>query len=132
MIVVEADFPSTVAVTVATPGAKAVTATMSPNVVPFTTERLLDIHEVARPVRRVPAASRIVAMSNRTSPATMESEVKFNDTEATGTLVTVTAAVAFRPPVAALIVTVPGAIAETKPFCETPAMAGFDDTHSTG
>lgn len=131
VIVIDADFPSIVAVTEASPGAMAVMATESPEVTPLTTDRLFVVHEVARPVRAFPEASRGVATSSLTSPATISRAVKFSETDATAALVTTTVAVPVRPPDAAVMVTVPGASADTVPICETLATTGFDENQET-
>src|SRR6266571_3429017 len=83
-------FPSLVAVIVAAPTATPVTRPL-----PFTLAipPLLDAQVTVRPVRTVPALSLVTAVSWTAWPAGTLAEAGLTATEATGTLVTVIAAV---------------------------------------
>jgi len=97
-------FPSLVAVIVAEPAALAVT---SPLPLTVATAALLVAQVMVRPVRTVPAASFVVALSCVVAPTRSPAVAGLRVTEATGTLDTVTVAVAVFPSLVAVIVTDP-------------------------
>src|ERR1051325_1183351 len=112
--------PSLAAVIVAEPAATPVTRPL-----PFTvaTDVLLLVQGRARRVRVLPWASLVVAVSCVVCPCATLAEAGLTVTDATGTLVTVIAAVPLLPSLVAVIVADPGAMPVTLPFTSAPATA---------
>jgi hypothetical protein len=115
-------FPSDVALIVAEPGATAVT---TPVVETVATRLLLDVQLTGRSVTAVPLASVTVADSAAVCPTCRLAVAGCTVTLATGTGVTVMAALALLPSLVALIVVEPGATAVTTPVELTVAEAGL-------
>jgi len=111
-------FPSLAAVIVADPAAPLVT---NPPAFTLATEVLLLDQVTTRPVSALPLASFGVAVSWIVCPCWILAEAGVTVTDATGTFVTVIAAVPLCPSLVAVIVADPGAMAVTFPF--TSAMA---------
>src|SRR6266853_1794759 len=110
--------PSLAAVIVADPAAPLVT---NPPAFTLATEVLLLDQVTTRPVSALPLASFGVAVSWIVCPCWILAEAGVTVTDATGTFVTVIAAVPLCPSLVAVIVADPGAMAVTFPF--TSAMA---------
>src|SRR5687768_2494849 len=127
--VVEAVFPSAVAVMVAVPAA---TAETNPSDVTVATVARLDDHEIARPVIVVPEASCNRAVSCVVCPTTTLSVVGVKSTLATGTSATVIEAVALFPSADAVMKVAPAECAVTTPASVTVAAAGLLLAHVTG
>src|SRR5882762_805524 len=106
-------FPSLVAVIVADPAATPVT---SPLALTVATAALLVVQVTARPLRVVPLASFGVAVNAVVAPTVRLAVAGLTVTEATGTLVTVMAAVPLCPSLVAVIVAEPVATPVTNPF----------------
>src|SRR2546422_821392 len=123
--------PSLVAVIVAVPTALAVP---KPAALTVATVVLLLAHVIVRPVSTLPAESLVVTDSCAVWPTKTLAEAGLTVTDATGTLATVTVmtAVPFLPSLLALIVTVPGAPLDTRPFPLTVATAASLVAHVTG
>jgi hypothetical protein len=111
-------FPSELAVTVAVPGATAVTTPVADTVA---TEASVIVQAMGRPVSGVPASLVSVAVNAWDSPATSVSSPGATDTDATGTKMTATEALPLFPPELAVIVADPSPIAVTSPVLETEA-----------
>lgn len=88
---------------------------------------LSDDHVTGRPVRRLPDASKAVAVTACVAPMLSEAERGLITTEATGTRLTVTAEVPTFPSHTAVMVAAPEAIAVTSPEPLTEATAGFEE-----
>jgi hypothetical protein len=115
-------WPSLVAVIVAEP---ATTPLTSPLAFTVATEVLLLDHVIVRPVSGLPLTSFGVAVSWTVCPATTVADAGLTVTEATGTLVTVIAAVPLLPSLAAVIVADPAALLVTNPPVFTLATEGL-------
>lgn len=113
--------PSLVAVMVAVPVATPVT---TPLAVTVATDVLLLDHPTMRPVRVLPDASSVFAVSVTVWPTTVEAGEGDTCTTATGTARTVTAADACFPSTDATITALPGEIPVTTPVVETVASEG--------
>jgi hypothetical protein len=111
--------PSLVAVIVAAPAATPVTRPLADTVA---TAGALLAQVTTRPVRALPAESFGVAASWAVPPIEMLDDAGLTPTEATGTTVTLTAAVPFFPSLVAVIVAEPAALAVTNPVALTVAM----------
>src|SRR2546425_305862 len=120
--------PSLVAVIVADPAATPVT---SPLPLTLATAALLVAHVTTRPDRTLPLASFGTAKSCSVPPTDMDADAGVTVTEATGTLVTVTAAVPLFPSLVAVIVAEPAATPVTNPLPVTVAAAGLLDAQVT-
>src|SRR3989442_3351673 len=120
--------PSLVAVMVAEPAPAPVT-----NPLPLTVAAagLLDAHVTTRPVSAAPLASCGVAVSCTVWPTCRLAVAGLTVTDATGTLVTVIAAVALLPSLVAVIVAEPAPAPVTNPLPVTVAAAGLLDAHVT-
>src|SRR3989442_4279426 len=121
-------FPSLVAVIVAEPAATPVT-----NPLPLTVAAagLLDAQVTTRPVSAAPLASFGVAVSGRVRPPCKFAVAGLTVTDATGTLVTVIAAVALLPSLVAVMVAEPAPAPVTNPLPVTVGAAGWLDAHAT-
>jgi len=113
-------FPSLVAVIVAVPAATPVTRPLADTVAIARFE--LD-HATARPASTFPAASFVVALSWVVPPTTALAVAGLTTTDATGTVDTVTTAVALCPSLVAVIVADPSATPVTTPLADTVATA---------
>jgi len=82
-------------------------------------------------VSTLPLASSVVAVNCTVCPTCMLAEAGLTTTEATGTEVTVIAAVPLFPSLVAVIVADPAATPLTSPFAETVATAGALLVHVT-
>src|SRR3989449_1690072 len=120
--------PSLVAVIVAAPAATPVTSPL-----PFTvaTAVLSLAHVTVRPASGVPLASSGVAVSCTVNPACTEGAGGLTITDATGTKITVTAAVPLCPSLVAVMVAEPAATPVTRPLPLTVATAGLPLAHVT-
>src|SRR2546428_1436038 len=120
--------PSLVAVIVAAPAATPVTSPL-----PFTvaTAGLSLAHVTVRPASGVPFASSGVAVSWTVNPACTEGAGGLTITDATGTKITVTAAVPLWPSLVAVMVAAPAATPVTRPLPLTVATAGLPLAHVT-
>src|SRR6266567_2979715 len=105
--------PSLVAVIVADPAA---TPDTSPLPLTVATDVLLLDHVTVRPVSGLPFASFVVAVSCIVWPTPTLADAGLTVTDATGTFVTVIAAVPLLPSLVAVIVADPGAMPVTLPF----------------
>jgi len=124
-----------VTVTVAVPDAFPLVAvivavpTLAPVTTPvgdtFATEVGAALHVTVRPVSTLPAASLTVAVSGAVAPTTTLTALGVTVTLAAGTGVTVMAAVAFCPPLVALMFAAPAATAVTTPVGDTVATDGL-------
>src|SRR5438309_873382 len=121
-------FPSLVAVIVAVPAATPFT---SPLLLTVAILVLLLAHVTVRPVSAVPAESFGVALSCAVCPTVRLAVAGATATEATGTGVTVTAALPALPSLVAVIVAVPTAPLVTSPLLLTVATPGLLLTHVT-
>ena len=121
-------FPSLVAVIVAVPAPTPVTR---PPVDTAAVPRALDAQVVSRPESGRPFASSGVAVSWTVSPTWMAAVAGLTLTDATGTGVTVTAALPVFASLVAVIVTAPAAMPVTSPVEDTVATAGALDAHAT-
>src|SRR5947207_618883 len=121
--------PSLVAVTVAEPAAVAVT---SPLLVTVATPGVSLDHVTTRPLSALPLASLGVAVSCAVAPASRLAVAGLTVSDATGTVVTVTAAVPLLPSLVAVIVAAPGATLVTSPVPLTVATAGVLLAQVTG
>src|SRR6266566_2334930 len=110
--------PSLVAVIVADPAA---TPDTSPLPLTVATDVLLLDHVTVRPVSGLPFASFGVAVSCTVWPTPTLAEAGLTVTDATGTFVTVIAAVPLLPSLVAVIVADPGAMPVTLPFTSATA-----------
>src|SRR6059036_951290 len=110
--------PSLVAVIVAEPAALPVT---SPLALTVATAALLVAQLTARPDSGLPLASFAVAVSRTVSPACSAAEAGLTLTDATGTVLTVTAEVPFWPSLVAVIAVEPAAAPVTSPLPFTVA-----------
>src|SRR3989449_7042207 len=110
--------PSLVAVIVAVPAATPVT-----NPLPLTvaTETLLVAHVTTRPLKGLPLASLGVAVNCTVAPTVTLAVAGLTVTDATGTVVTVTAAVPLLPSLVAVMVAEPAATPVTRPLPVTAA-----------
>ena len=120
--------PSLVALMVVAPTATPVTSPLPETVA---MAALLDAQAIDRPTSGRPFASSGVAVSCKVCPTETLAVVGFTVTEATGIGVTVTVAVPFLPPLAAVIVAVPAATPVTRPLADTVATAPALDAHIT-
>src|SRR5436309_4242234 len=120
--------PSLVAVIVADPAPTAVTSPLAETVA---AAGALLAQVTARPARGLPLASFGVAVIWTVCPSSTVAEAGFTDTDATGTNVTVIAAVPFWPSLLAVIVAVPAAPPVTSPFPLTEATAALLVAHVT-
>src|SRR5439155_758998 len=111
-------FPSLVAVIVADPAALLVTRPLGPTVA---TAVLLLAHVTVRPVSVLPAESFGVAVSCTVCPTVRFAVAGEIATEATGTVVTVSAAVLLLPSLVAVIVAEPAVTPATRPLPLTVA-----------
>src|SRR5207244_817286 len=114
--------PSLVAVIVAVPAATPVTRPVAKTVA---TVLLLVVQVTVRPVRTLPAASLVPAASCIVCPTVRLTAAGLTVTEATGTLVTVTAAVPLCPSLVAVIVAEPAATPVPRPLADTVATAAL-------
>src|SRR5256714_1535336 len=121
-------FPSLVAVIVAVPAPFAVT---NPVRLTVATVVSLDDHVTARPESGLPLASLGVAVSCTVCPTWPLADDGVTVTEATGTLVTVIAAVPLFPSLIAVIVAEPAAFPVTRPLPLTFAIVVSLDAHVT-
>src|SRR3989442_4986689 len=121
-------FPSLVAVSVAVPGATALTSPVADTVA---TPAALVVHVTARPVNTLPAESLGVAVSCTVCPTVRLDEVGLTVTDATGTMVTVTVAVPLFPSLVAVSVAAPAATPVTRPLRDTVATPAALLTHET-
>jgi len=121
-------FPSLVAVIVAEPAATPVT---NPLPVTVAAAGLLDAQVTTRPVSAAPLASFGVAVSCTVCPLCKFAVAGLTVTDATGTLVTVIAAVALLPSLVAVMVAEPAPAPVTNPLPLTVAAAGLLDAHVT-
>src|SRR5438876_10018872 len=121
-------FPSLVAVSVAVPAATPVTRPLADTVA---TAGALLAQVTTRPISAEPFASFGVAVSCTVCPTRTLAVAGVTATEATGTFVTVIAAVPFWPSLLAVIVAVPGVPAVTSPFPLTVATAALLVAHVT-
>src|SRR2546427_5728475 len=108
--------PSLVAAIVAEPAATPVTNPLAETVA---TAALLVPHVTTRPLRAVPFASFGVAVNWVVVPTVTPAAAGLTVTEATGTFVTVAAAVPLRPSLVAVIVAEPAATPVTKTIRRT-------------
>src|SRR6266536_4163024 len=120
--------PSLVAVIVADPAPTAVTSPLADTVA---TAGALLAQVTARPARGLPLASFGVAVIWTVCPSSIVAEAGLTDTDATGTNVTVIAAVPFLPSLLAVIVAVPAAPPVTSPFPLTVATVASLVAHVT-
>src|SRR5712692_3251558 len=120
--------PSQLAVIVADPSATAVT---TPPVLTKATGALSVDHAIVRPVKGLPLASRGVAVSCTVCPTVTLAVAGLTVTDATGTLVTVMAAVLVALSHAAVMMAVPAASAVTSPVPFTVATPGLPLVHVT-
>ena len=112
---------SLVAVMIADPAATPATRPLAETVaVPVA---LLD-QVSTRPVSTLPAESFVTAVSCNVDPTFTLARAGVTVTDATGTTVTVIAAVPLLPSLVAVIVAVPTATADTRPLADTVATAG--------
>jgi len=86
---------------------------------------LSELQTTVRPPRTLPPASRVVAAAVVLSPTVRDEVPSAALTDATGTGVTVIAALAVFPSLAAVICAVPGDSAVTRPVIDTVATAGL-------
>jgi len=114
--------PPLVAVIEAEPAATPVT---KPLALTVATAALLVAHVTARPLRAVPFESFGVAVNWVVAPTVRLAAAGLTVTDATGTFVTVTAAVPLCPSLVAVIVAEPAAAPVTKPLAETVAAAAL-------
>jgi len=121
VIAAEPLFPSLVAVIVADPAVTPVTNPAGDTVA--TLGALLD-HVTLRPVSTLPAESLVTAVSCSVDPTFTVPEDGETVTAATGTTMTVIAAVPLFPSLVAVIVADPTATAVTRPLADTVATAG--------
>src|SRR5438309_10562189 len=121
-------FPSLAAVIVADPAAAPVTRPLAETVA---TALLLDAQVISRPDSGRPFASSGVAVSWTFSPTWMAAVAGLTLTDATGTGVTITAALPVFASLVAVIVTAPAAMPVTSPVEDTVATAGALDAHAT-
>jgi len=121
-------FPSLAAVRVALPAATPVTSPLAETVA--MADALL-AHVTTRPASGLPLASLGVAVSCTVCPTWTLAVAGVTATEATGTFVTVIAAVPFWPSLLAVIVAVPGAPPVTSPLPLTGATAALLVAHVT-
>jgi hypothetical protein len=121
-------FPSLVAVRVALPAATPVTSPLAETVA--MADALL-AQVTTRPASGLPLASWGVAVSCTVCPTCTLAVAGVTATEATGTFVTVIAAVPFWPSLLAVIVAVAGVPAVTRPFPLTVATAALLVAHVT-
>jgi hypothetical protein len=129
VIVAEPLLPSLVAVTVAVPVA---TPATRPPVDTVATPERFEIHVTIRPVSTLPFASLATTTSCFVDPTDKFADSGLTVTDATGTLLTATAAVPVFPSLVAVIVTAPGATADTSPVEDTVATAGALEAQVTG
>src|SRR6266487_3560759 len=120
--------PSLVAVIVADPAPTAVTSPLADTVA---IAGALLAQVTARPARGLPLASFGGAVIWTVCPSSIVAEAGLTDTDATGTNVTVIAAVPFWPSQLAMIVAVPAAPPVTSPFPLTEATAALLVAHVT-
>ena len=121
-------FPSLVAVIVAAPAATPIT---SPLVVTVATDPLLVAHDTTRPDRALPPASFGVAVSWIVCPVSSAADPGLTVTDATGTVVTVIAAVPACPSLVAVMVAEPAVTPLTRPVLVTVATLVLLDVHVT-
>jgi hypothetical protein len=122
--------PSHVAVMVTVPTATPVTTPDAGSTVAIAGSLL--VHVTVRPLSAFPCASRGTAVAWVVPPTAMVALPIDTLTLATGTGVTVTAAVPLTPSLVAVIVTEPGATPVTTPVpASTVATAVFDELHVT-
>ena len=123
-------FPSLVAVMMAEPAATPVTTptVTCPLAVTVATAALLVAQVTSRPLNGLPLASCGVAVSWTACPTAALTVAGLRLTDATGTTLTVTAALPVTPSLVAVIVTAPAATPVTSPVDETVAVAGALDT----
>src|SRR5436309_3536725 len=121
-------FPSLVAVIVANPAAPPVT---SPVALTAARAASLVAQVTDRPVSRLPAESRSVAVSCNVTPTKMLATAGVTVTVATGAFVTLMTDVPFFPSLVAVIVAEPAATPATNPLVLTVATAVLLLTHVT-
>src|SRR5207249_3216957 len=121
--------PSLVAVIVAEPAATPVTR---PLLLTVATAVLLLDQVMTRPVSVLPAESLVTAESCRVAPTATLADAGFTVRDATGTAVTVMAAVPLLPSLVAVIVAEPTALLVTLPLALTVATAKSLVVHVTG
>src|SRR5205823_7202626 len=119
-----------VAVIVAVP--PSATSVTSPVWDTVATVGVLDVHATGRPVRVLPATSLSVTLSCTVPWAGTVAVAGLTTTDATGTSVTVTAALPAFPSLVAVIVAVPAATAVTRPLVLTVATLPLLVVHVTG
>lgn len=110
--------PSLVAVMRAEP---ADTPVMVPDASTVATDVTLDVQLMARPVSRLPAASRRITLAVAVLPATMDADDAVTTTVATGGGATVSCAEPVRPSLIAVMAVVPGETATMLPVASTVA-----------
>src|SRR5256886_3038970 len=121
--------PSLVAVTVAVPpSATSVTSPVGDTVI---TVGVLDVHATGRPVKGLPLASLSVTFSWMVPWSGSIAGAGLTTTDATGTSVTVTAALPAFPSLVAVIVAVPAATPFTSPLLLTVAILVLPLVHVT-
>ena len=120
-------FPSLVAVIVAEPVATALTNPLTETVA---TVALLLVQVTVRPLKGLPLASSGVAVSCCVAPTMSVADGGLTATEATGTALTLIAAVPFFPSLVAVIVAEPGPTALTSPLPSTVATPAALDVQS--
>src|SRR2546429_8729832 len=120
--------PTLVAVIVTAPAATPVT---TPLVDTVATVGALDAQVMTRPNNTFPAASVAVPVSCTLAPTNTVAAVGLIATAATGTSVTVTAAVALLPSLVAVMVAVPAATPLTRPLADTAAAPALGPVHLT-
>jgi len=121
-------FPSLVAVIVAVPAATPVTTPLADTVA---TVVALELHVTVRPVSTLPFASFVVALNGCVAPAAIVAVAGLTATVATGTPVTVIAAVPLFPSLVAVMVAVTGDAPLTTPLDDTVATEGALELHVT-
>src|ERR1700688_1629648 len=121
-------WPALLAVMVASPGAMPGTRPLAATVA---TLGLLEVQVATRPLSGLPFASWGVAVSCVVCPAITLADAGLMATEATGTGMTVIAAVPLWPALVAVMVAAPAATPVTRPLAETVARLGLVEVQVT-
>jgi hypothetical protein len=121
--------PSLVPVIVAVPALTGVTSPLAGSTV--ATPVLSELHATARPGRRDPLPSLVMALACAVSTAVIVLGVRVTATVATGIGVTVRVALPLLPSLVAVIWVVPATTAVTSPEAETVATAVLLELHVT-
>src|ERR1700688_1155580 len=121
-------WPALLAVMVASPGAMPVTRPLPATVA---TLGLLEVQVTTRPLNGLPFASLSVAVSCVVCPTITLADAGLMVTDATGTGMTVIAAVPLWPSLVAVMVAAPGAMPVTRPVAETEATLGLLEVQVT-